>query len=275
MKTICSVLLILFASCAASSKETTYQGSTPAGLTVRKFLGISLTDSIDFIRWVVVINGNNYQLDCRYGVGKPNTNGFTNERQAAFKGTLSKQGNYYLLQHANGTLNMLEVNLNVLHLLDENKQLLTGNGGFSYALNNKAPQKSSGFNYTSKQTPLPYEVAFQGRTPCREISEVMGLPIRAECIKKKWYVILFTDSATGKPSYYLQGGRQYRKETMDRGKWEVIQKGGRTMYKLTAEKYPKAIYLVRADDNILFFTDAEGNLLVGNEDFSYTLNRAN
>jgi len=260
-------ILLIFALC--SSKEATYQGSTPADLTVRKFLGISLTDSIDFIRWTVVLRGNNYELDCRYGVGKPNTSGFKDEKRVVCKGPLSKQGNYLVLQQENRSLNILEVNLSLLHLMDESRQLLVGNGGFSYALNNKSSPKSSVFNYTSKETRLLSQMAFQGRTPCKEIANIMGLQTSAECFKKKWYVIFCLDDA-GKPSYYLQGGRLSKKE---RGNWEVIRKNGRIIYKLTSETYTNAVYLLKADDNILFFTDAEGNLLVGNEDFSYTLNR--
>jgi hypothetical protein len=273
MKALCSILLMILAtSCAANSKETSYQGCTPADLTVRKFLDISLTDSIDFIRWNLVLRDGGYELSCRYGVGKPNTNGFINEQRVAFKGSLVKQDSYYRLLQGNKVLNILEVNLSVLHLLDENKQLLIGNGGFSYALNSKTPEKSVRFNYTSRPGPLPHLMAFQGRTPCKEISGIMGIQTSPECNKKKWYIILFTDS-TGKPSYYLQGGRQYRKESMERGRWEIVQKNGRTVYKLSAERYPNPFYLLSAGDSILFFTDAEGNLLVGNEDFSYTLNR--
>ena len=61
---------------------------------------------------------------------------------------------------------------------------------------------------------------------------------------------------------------------MARGKWEIVtNKNGRVIYKLDPEKKQFAVHLLKADDNILFFTDADGNLLVGDEDFSYNLNR--
>lgn len=41
---------------------------------------------------------------------------------------------------------------------------------------------------------------------------------------------------------------------------------------LDPEKGDAATHLLKAADNILFITDAKGNLLVGNEDFSYVLN---
>jgi hypothetical protein len=36
-----------------------------------------------------------------------------------------------------------------------------------------------------------------------------------------------------------------------------------------------SLLLQQADDNVLFFLDANKNLLVGNCDFNYTLNRVN
>jgi len=152
--------------------------------------------------------------------------------------------------------------------------MLVGTGGYSYALNMTTPVKTDQFNLQSNPTAVKYAMAFQGRTPCQELSRLMGLDKSSACDKMKWYIILYTDSLTGKPSYYLKGGRQYRKETMNRDIWEIIQgRDGRVIYKLYFEKKTFAVYLVKADDNVLFFTDSDGNLLVGNENFSYTLNR--
>jgi len=268
MKIFFPFLAFTLISCAAASKETVYQGSTPAHQDVREFLGISLTDSIDFIRWKMVLYTDHYEVDCRYGISRPSTNGFMDETKVSFSGQLSKQGVYYRLQQGNRTLNAMAINANLLHLLDQHKALLIGNGGYSYALNSVTPVKSDQVNPSFQQTPIRHYAAYQGRTPCQ------GLSSSPTCEKVKWYIILFVDSITGKPSYYLQGGRQYRKESMTRGHWEISQRqDGRIIYKLNPEKGARAIHLLKADDNILFFTDPEGNLLVGNENFSYTLNR--
>jgi hypothetical protein len=70
------------------------------------------------------------------------------------------------------------------------------------------------------------------------------------------------------------GGRQYKQETMRRGHWAVERRAdGRYVYKLDPEKGETATRLLQADENILLFTDARGNLLVGNENFSYTLSK--
>lgn len=272
MKIFAVFLVSLVTSCHASSKKPAYHGSTPADQDVRAFLGISLTDSIDFIRWNLIVYPNRYELDCRYGLSKANTNGFTNEKKAAFSGTLSKQGNTYQLHHSGKVLFIVEINSSLLHLANQQQQLMVGNGGFSYALNNKTPARSAQFNYEGKRSGSSHVMAFQGRTPCREIAAELG---RANdvCYKKKWYIVFFTDSLTGRPAYFLEGGRQYKRSTMAKGSWEILQKNGRTIYKLQIDTRPLPLYLLKADDNILFFTDANGILLVGDEDFSYILNR--
>jgi len=274
MKILSSLLVLTVICFSAGSKETVYRGSAPAHPDVRNFLGIPLTDSIDFIRWNVVMRSDRYDLNCQYGLSKGGTNGFIDEKKVAFSGPLSKQGNYYYLHRGNKTFYLLEINSNLLHLLDKNKTLLVGNGGYSYALNIDTPIKTDQFNLQLKQTPAGNSMVFQGRTPCQELSRLLGQNRSAACDKMKWYIILYMDSVTGQPSYYLNGGMGYRKETMTRGSWEITRgRDGRVIYKLDPEKKTFAVYLLKADDNILFFTDSAGNLLVGNENFSYTLNR--
>ncbi|MDB5231123.1 MAG: hypothetical protein JWN76_1928 [Chitinophagaceae bacterium] len=151
--------------------------------------------------------------------------------------------------------------------------MLTGNGGYSYVLNNNAPVKDGEFYPPTPQNLPAKMMVFQGRTPCAELAKMMQQDKGPACDKMKWYIILYTDSVTGQPSYYLKGGRAYKKETMTKGRWQIIRKNGRTIYKLDTENENAVIYLLRGDDNFLFFTDEEGNLLVGNENFSYTLNR--
>lgn len=46
------------------------------------------------------------------------------------------------------------------------------------------------------------------------------------------------------------------------------------MFELHSDKRDERLYLLKADDNILFFLDYEMDFLVGDGDFSFTLNRA-
>jgi hypothetical protein len=58
------------------------------------------------------------------------------------------------------------------------------------------------------------------------------------------------------------------------GQWKIKNdRGGPIIYQLYDSKGNPFIFLVKADNNILFFADNKGNPLRGNEDFSYTLNR--
>lgn len=60
---------------------------------------------------------------------------------------------------------------------------------------------------------------------------------------------------------------------MVRGKWDILNKNGQELYRLYTNKGPNPIYLKEAGENILFFTDADGNPFIGNENFSFTFNR--
>ncbi len=267
-------LLIALTCSFAIPNERTYVGSTPAHSVVRDFLGISLTDSIDFIRWKLEMGSSGFKLQCQYGLAKAGTPGFVNEKRVAFEGKLMLTENRYYLQHNGKRLSLLQVNADLLHLLDHHNHMLVGNGGYSYALNSTAPVKTDQFNIPSLQNTVKYPLVFEGRTPCQELSSLLGLHKGEACDKMKWYIVFYTDSLTGKPSYYLKGGIGHRKETMERGQWQIIRgKNGRIIYQVDPDKQANSLYLVKGDDNILFFSDSDGRLLVGNENFSYTLNR--
>jgi hypothetical protein len=269
-------LLFSFYYFAHGANVRTYVGSTPAHAVVRDFLQISLTDSIDFIRWKLEIGSGIFQLQCRYGLAKPGTPGFSNEQNVAFDGKLTKSKNYFYLKHEGKGISILEVNANVLHFLDGNNRMLSGNGGYSYALNSTRPIETDGINIRSVQMSGKSPLVFEGRTPCSELPALLGLTKSEACNKMKWYFLFYTDSVTGKPSYFLMGGMGYRKETMTRGKWQIVtNSNGHLIFRVYSDKWVRSLNLLKGDENILFFIDANGRLLVGNEDFSYTLNKRN
>ena len=274
MKLFATLLSItLFVSCA-NSKETNYTASTPAATLVRAFLGISLTDSIDFIRWKLSFNDKKFSLECNYGIGKPNTNGFYDGgKKIDFSGDLTKEKNNYLLLHNNKTLKLAELNSNLLHILNDDNTFLIGGGGWSYALNNIAPSLTNKVNMIAKETALKDSLVFLGRTPCGDFS--INRPGNG-CIKMKWSLVLYANADKNEPTTYLLNRSQmlplqYPGKT---GTWKIIAgKDGRVIYELTPDKETTSTYLLKLDEGVLIFTDANGNLLVGDHDFSYTLNR--
>ena len=272
MKLIATILFFTLLSSCAHSKETNYTASTPASPLVRAFLGISLTDSIDFIRWKLSLTDLKYSLECNYGIGKPNTNGFFNGgKKIVLSGHTKRENNYYTLQNGNRVLKLAELNANLLHILNNDNTLMIGNGGWSYALNNMAPSVTNKFNMMARQITLKDSIAFEGRTPC-------GVPgiIEAgkECYKLKWLIVLYGNTAKNEPSAYKILATPYRAEGGRRGNWKITTgKDGRIIYQLLEESGKPFINLLKLDEGVLIFTDSKGNLLVGNPDFSYTLNR--
>jgi hypothetical protein len=128
MKIIFSFLSIILIVSCAHAKEHTFIGSTPAGPVIKSFLGISLTDSVDFIRWKLTLHDTRYQLECNYGIGKANTNGFINGgTKIELSGDCRKEKNYYKLRNGVRILKALELNADLIHLLNADNSLLVGN----------------------------------------------------------------------------------------------------------------------------------------------------
>lgn len=274
MKSIAIFLSIfLIVSCTSGSgKEKTYTASTPAGAVVKKFLGIPLSDSVDFIRWELFIRDNHYHLHYNYGISKPNTNGFINGGvKMELSGEWKKKDNYYLLQNGTKSLLIAELNEDLLHLGDSSNSLLVGNGGWSYTLNNTTPAGAHQLNLIAGPSVLKDSMVFDGRTPCG----VPGIiPPGRECYKLKWRIILYADADKNIPATFKILATQWRQEGNLTGNWVIItSKNNRTIYQLNDEKGKGFLYLLKADDRILLFSDASGKLLTGDEDFSYTLNR--
>ncbi len=272
MKIFSSFLSVLiFVSCA-SGKEDTYTGSTPANAVVRTFLGIPLSDSIDFIRWKLILQDHAYQLQCHYGIGKPNTNGFINDgAKIELSGPYTKEGNYYHFQNGTKALKVIKLNTDLLHFVDAGNHLLVGNGGWSYTLNNVSPSGLWEISITAASGVLKDSMVFEGRTPCK----VPGVIAAGDlCYKLKWYIVLYANVQMDKPVTYKVLGTPWRKEGGRAGNWKIIAgKKGQIIYQLNDGNESGFLYLLKLDEHILVFIDAQEKLLVGDEDFSYTLNR--
>ncbi len=117
---------------------------------------------------------------------------------------------------------------------------------------------------------------FDGRTPCNVLAAFLNEFPGPECIKIKWRLTLFVDSLSNEPTRYELIGITYKKENPRVGNWQIL-KGTYAdpqaiVYQLYDSGKPTLLFQ-KGDNNILFFLDKEKRLLVGNRDFSYTLNR--
>lgn len=117
---------------------------------------------------------------------------------------------------------------------------------------------------------------FDGRTPCQEIAHLINHEVSQDCFKSKWSISLYQDPVTKIPTTYVIASTFHRKKARE-GTWS-IGKGttanpNAIVYQLDTDNPQETIYLMKADENILYFLDKDKNLLVGNQLSSYTLNR--
>ena len=85
-----------------------------------------------------------------------------------------------------------------------------------------------------------------------------------------------TGATGGHTVTYKVEGTLFRRDTRE-GKW-TIGRGSKdnpqaTVFELAATGSQNAMHLLQGNDDVLFFLDADRQPLVGNADFSYTLNR--
>lgn len=114
---------------------------------------------------------------------------------------------------------------------------------------------------------------FEGRPPCQQIARQVDSPATAECTKVKWRLTLYQDSIKKQPSNYQLLGRFLPTE----GKWKIIRgiksNPDAEVYQLELAKTGTYFYFLKGDENVLFVLDEKKEFRVGNENFSYTLNR--
>src|SRR5687768_13397210 len=162
MKVLLLFLYILFPD-KTIDKETNYTASTPAGTEVRNFLGINQADSIDFIRWKLkIIDLKEFNLSCSYGIGKPNTNGFTDEKKLQVNGTVNAKDQVITLSSQAKVLSLLILNDNIIHILNKDGSMMVGNGGWSYTLNTIKQVSTSEINLQTKNTGFKDSIIFEG-----------------------------------------------------------------------------------------------------------------
>jgi hypothetical protein len=295
------VLLLLlvmfsFSSCEAKTKNLSSDihlvASTPGDEFIKSLLAIASSTKVDFIRWHLTFshtaaNRQTFVLNIHYGESKPNTLGFINDgekKSIAGEYTISQEngntnGDIYQLKSTalpNPVL-LIKLSDNIFHLLSPQKQLLVGNGGWSYTLNRKEPLTtvSTALPVVKRATDWPedttQQMILEGRTPCSAITKEYNITVTPECFKLKWKLTLNKDPKTLQPTTYtlLRTGSRDREIT---GKW-TRKKEGAVIYQLDPDKPEQTISLWMGDENVAFLLQKNNTFFTGNEDFSYTLNR--
>lgn len=284
----------LNSSCTLASDRNDkiiFVGCTPGDDLIKSQLGIKNETVIDFIKWDLTfsnLNSNTFMLNIVYGESQPNTLGFKNGGQKK-----SYQGEYQISKN-NGNeiyqlksnefqteIALIKLNANILHILTPKKQLMIGNGGWSYTLNNKSPDNidyplPTLTNSTSVLNDTSLEVIYDGRTPCQNFASENNLTVNESCFKLKWKLTLSKDPKTLQPTTYTLK-RTNSRETDITGKWTIIKgtasNPNAIILQLDPDKPNQTVSLFVGDENVLFFLHKDKTLFVGNDNFSFTLNK--
>jgi hypothetical protein len=121
---------------------------------------------------------------------------------------------------------------------------------------------------------------FVGTSPCGAmVREFIGISRTEPCDKITWRLnISETNTFMLNATYglqeqsapgYVSGG----KSVMMEGKWTMKGTGPRKVYAIQANKSDRAMSILRVNENLLQLLGTDGKSLIGNEFWSYTLNR--
>lgn len=281
-----------------------FEGVTPCDTVPRPLPDIPAAADCDHMTWELTLHQSpdqqageaaTYVLNGRYGRSQPNT-------PAGHVGggtEVTRTGSWEIIRGADGkpdamiyqlnwddagsTIFFIKINDNLLHLLDRNKQLRIGHGGWSYTLNRTDEALSSAASFSpyapspsSSNSATPGE--FVGRTLCRPLAQQLGIPVSDRCTRIKWSITLYQDPVTHAPTTYtanrIDVGSSDERNMLE-GSWKAVRNEfGAVIYQLDWPEGQKTLSLMKADDNHLFFLDGDMNLRTGDELWSYTLSRA-
>jgi len=314
-----SVLLTVTACATVISQTTTpspvptgspirgvFEGITPCSHLTRPLPQIPADTNCEQMIWAFVLyqdpttrTPTTYTLNSAYGIPQPRTLGLAGGgtaiamegRWAIVKGTKTDpDAVVYQLDpdSPQTTVSFVEINEGILHVLNSDKTLMIGNGGWSYTLNrtdNRTPtqvnEQPGSPPETSTRPPIPPMPSgssvfgvFEGRTRCHDIVfEFTKMAPYSGCVRIKWRLTLYQEQTTGVPSTYLYQGTS----TIREGAWTIAQGTASdpdaVVYQLHLDDAQKPVSFLKADENHLFLLDRELNFLVGDALFSYTLSR--
>ena len=298
---------LCFASVACGADDVSvlgqFVGSSPCGPAIRRLLDVSADAKVDLLEWKLVLFEGptgapaNYELQCKYGTATAGAAGLlgadalTVTRSGRWTTAMgTKSDSKAVVYELQGAFALLRVGYGVLHILNPDRSLMVGDGGRSYTLNETdaaeppgnhaiALARTSGSD-SYQITPLSTGPAvfgvFEGRTPYRGIVRELNRSDDPGGIKAKWRVTLYQDPDTHTPATYKVEGTLHHQPARE-GKWTIVRGAATdpsaTVYRLGPTATEPAIFLLKGDDNVLFFLNREREPLVGHAEFSYTLDR--
>jgi hypothetical protein len=271
-------------------------GSSPCGEAIRQILKIPTNGQPELIEWKLTLyeRPSRYELRCEYGLTAPGKPGLakdikTLERKGGWtKGKGTKSNPDAIVYELNGAMSLLQVDASILQVLNPDRSLMIGNGGWSYTLNRtERAEKPPDSKLVLSAPDMSYKISelatgpnvfgvFEGRTPCQGIARELKKKVDPASAKVKWRVTLYQNPQTQAPTTYKTEGSLHRRSPRQ-GNWTMTRGTHKdpnaTVYRLAPTESEPAMLLLKGDDNVLFFLDQNQNPLIGHCEFSYTLNR--
>jgi hypothetical protein len=272
----------------ASLEVQRFVGTTPGNAELLQFLGASPGTTAELIEWSLSLTSSSqYTLRAAYGQTQPNFPGIQRDRHEVDRnGTWSaRKGTRWSPTEDVvdlGGLAFVRVGPFVLHALSADRSLMTGMGSWSFSLNRTDVTEPAvdpslpstlgpGGSYTISPLstgPTVYGV-FEGRTPCLGVARLLARAVAPGCPKLKWRLTLYQNPENRRPTTFKLEGTLYRSDRVE-GPLAISDKGVIT---LEGPNRTTLVSLLKVSDDALMFLDQSGNLLVGNAQFSYTLER--
>jgi hypothetical protein len=220
--------------------------------------------------WDITFNDDfTYSLTASYGMSQPGTTGIKGGgtkvnmegKWIATKGTKTNpNANVIQLNTADPQTSISFVKLtdNIIHLLDADKNMMVGNGGWAYTLSKVNPISTNDAALFSTQTEAPALGIFEGRSVCTDSLMKFTKTPEKDCEKIKWKLTL-------SPARYLL------QTSLGVSEGDVVVEGN--VYALKPYKTQQVLLLLNVDENHLFILDNEMNVLLGNTLWNNTLSR--
>lgn len=269
------------ASTPSGVPTTTYRGTTPCDAITRPVPLMTPGAQCELATWRVELGvDGRYELAAAYGMTEPGTSGIRGGgTRVQLAGIYAAENGVIALSTDDPalTVRFLRVGVDVLYLLGPDDQLVVGNAAWSYTLNRagKAGRRTAAVTPVYEEPGSPGGGVFEGRTPCTADVRPFTANLVPGCAKLKWRLTL-RQNAAGQPAGYTSGvvGRDDSRE----GSWNILtgirEFPDAVVYELRAgAEGTKRLRLLLVGSRHLFMVDANDDLLVGDELWSYTLSR--
>ncbi len=290
----CFMVCILLAFSCTSSKMTAQinlVGSTPGDQIIKTMLGIPAETKVDFMRWDLVLSHKKtFVLHLVFGESKPNTLDFEAPGRLTFNGTYKIERNkgenmpwqevFTLTSDSIAkSISLVKINERLYHIVSPQNQLMVGNGGWSYSLNREDSVDPGTILIASPVVDeKSLSLIYDGRSPCQEIASLYPeMRASSTCFKLKWRLVLNRDPLTLLPTTCTLRTIVDNIPLDVSGSWSITKQAtpneGLLVYNVHLDGFAHPFLLLLGDGKVLYFLDNQYNPIIGNGDFSFTLNK--